>query len=82
MRQSVLYKETKCTHGYMRTHTVSQEFHSTELNDLCLGGSREEFTVDRRAALKVFRDAGYNIKGLPILLDQAIDASLGIVEPF
>ena len=87
MRQPVLYQETKCDHGHMNMH--DRETGETVWSDTdpdmkltCLGGSREEFVVNRRAAVQVFRDAGYNNKGLQILLDQAIDASLGIVEPF
>ncbi len=90
MRQSVLYQETKCDHGYMGHHYTCEEidhpekknFQHTEENCGCDGGVRDEFIVDRRAAMKVFRKAGYNNKGLQILLDQAIDASLGIVDPF
>ncbi len=90
MRQSVLYQETKCDHGYMDHHYTCEEidhpekrnFQHTEENCGCDGGVRDEFVVDRRAAVKVFKEAGYNNKGLQILLGQAIDASLGIVEPF
>ncbi len=90
MRQSVLYQETKCTHGHMDSHYTCEEidhpekknFQHTEENCRCSGGVRNVFTVNRNAAVRVFREAGYNNKGLQILLDQAIDASLGIVEPF
>ena len=90
MRESTLYQETKCGHGYMEEHFSCNEItgpeydaiHHTNEDCECIGGKREKFIPDRNAAIKVFRNAGYNNKGLQILLDQAIDASLGIVEPF
>ena len=90
MRQPVLYQETNCDHGRMGGHYTCEEidhpeeknFQHTEENCGCDGGTRKEFVPDRNAAVQVFREAGYNNKGLQILLDQAIDASLGIVEPF
>ncbi len=87
MRQPVLYQETNCDHGHMNMHdrATGETIWSDTDPDMkltCPGGVRKEFVADRNAAVKVFRDAGYNNKGLRILLDQAIDASLGIAEPF
>ncbi len=90
MRQPVLYQEAKCDHGHMDSHYTCDDidhpevanFQHTEETCGCNGGVREEFISDRNAAVKVFKEAGYNNKGLSILLNQAIDASLGIVEPF
>ena len=90
MRQPVLYQEVKCDHGHMSSHYICEgidhpmerNFQHTDENCLCNGGVRKEFVPDRNAAGQVFRDAGYNNTDLRILLNQAIDASLGIVEPF
>lgn len=90
MRQPVLYQETKCDHGRMDEHYTcegidrpeSSNFQHTRANCECDGGVRKEFVLNRRAAVQVFSNAGYNNKGLQLLLNEAIDASLGIVNPF
>ncbi len=74
-----LYRETPCEHGYVDGHGPYVG------DDLigCLGGSREEVTIDYAAAWAVMRAAGCSPKDglVPAVLDAAFK-SAGFTKTF